>query len=383
MQLLFIRLLGDLTVVDERGNALSVGNARTKALVAYLALKIGGTPSIGEIGQLLFGSRDAIADVREVISDLREALRSFPAEVLLEDGATLRFHQELVDVDLQRFQDLVATPSLNSVRKATEIYRGGLLPGFVSGIALFDGWIAERRRQVARSAVATFGSLLSALMRAGWWEEASDTAARLLELDPSQEVVHRTLIRVQMERGHPDAALRRYHECADLLRRDFGREPSAETQRLRDEIEQARAGTPAPREVGQARGSGPVLILLVEDDLVTAALLEGYLAEARYEVVTVPDGGDALMELGRHRFDLLILDINLPTLTGLKVFEIMIQKQIATPALFITGMTGTEVETQSLEMGAAGFLRKPVAKEMLLHKIRGILRESQWSVGRD
>ncbi len=382
MQRLFIRLLGVLTVIDERGNALSVGTVRTQALLAYLALKIGGTPSIGEIGQLLFGNANAITEVRDLLSDLRHALRFLPTGVLIEDGATLRFNPELVDVDLQRFHDLVATPSLNSVRKATEIYRGDLLSDFVSGIAPFDDWIAERRLMVARSAVATFGNLLSALMRAGWWEEANETGARMLELDASQEVVHRTLIRLQLEQGRPDAALRRYHDCAELLRREYGRDPSAETERLRDEIEQALAGTPPPREVGQARGSGPVLILLVEDDLVSAALIEGYLAEHDYEVITVRDGGDALIELGRHRFDLLILDINLPTLSGLKVFEIMLQKQIAAPALFITGMTGTEVETQSLEMGAAGFLRKPVAKDVLLHKIRGILRERQWSAGR-
>jgi FixJ family two-component response regulator len=73
----------------------------------------------------------------------------------------------------------------------------------------------------------------------------------------------------------------------------------------------------------------------------------------------------------------LILDINIPTLSGLKVFEIMLQKHIETPAVFITGMTGTDVETQSLEMGAAGFLRKPVRKDVLLPKIRGILQRGQ------
>ncbi len=83
-----------------------------------------------------------------------------------------------------------------------------------------------------------------------------------------------------------------------------------------------------------------------------------------------------MIELGRRQFDLLILDINIPTLTGLKVFEIMLQKRIETPALFITGITGTDVETQSLEMGAAGFLRKPIRKEVLLPKIRGILQRS-------
>jgi DNA-binding response OmpR family regulator len=126
-----------------------------------------------------------------------------------------------------------------------------------------------------------------------------------------------------------------------------------------------------------SRPDRPVLVLVVEDDLVSAALLEGFLTEAGYEVVSVEDGAVALLELGRRQFDLLILDINIPTLSGLKVFEIMVQKHIETPALFITGMQGTDVETQSLEMGAAGFLRKPIRKDVLLPKIRGILQRSR------
>jgi DNA-binding response OmpR family regulator len=95
----------------------------------------------------------------------------------------------------------------------------------------------------------------------------------------------------------------------------------------------------------------------------------------------VTDGADVLLELGRRRFDLLVLDINVPTLNGLKVFEIMLQKHIDTPALFITGMTGTEVETQSLEMGAAGFLRKPIRKDVLLSRVRTILESSATRAG--
>ena len=376
MVLLSIRLLGDFSAVDYRGNALSIGNRRTQALVVYLALKIGGTPSIREIGELLFGDPGADTQVRELVRDLRYALRFLPPDVLIDDGASIRFNREVVDVDVQRFNDVIAAPSLNSIRKAADIYRGELLVSFTTGIAAFDDWIAERRLTCSRAAMAIFGNLLTALIRAGWWEEASEVAGRLLSLDPSQEVVHRTLMRLQLEQGRPDAAMRRYHECAEVLRREYRREPSMETDRLRGEIERALERTPAPREV-RARVSGPVLILLVEDDLVSAALLEGFLADANYDVMTVRDGGEALIELGKRHFDLLVLDINIPTLTGLKVFEIMLQKRIETPALFITGMSGTEVETQSMEMGAAGFLRKPIAKDVLLHKIRGILQRSQ------
>jgi DNA-binding SARP family transcriptional activator len=382
MVLLSIRLLGDLSAVDYRGNTLSIGNRRTQALVVYLALKGGYTPSIREIGQLLFGDPAAAVQVRELIRDLRFALRFLPPEILSDDGVTVRFNREVVDVDVQRFNDLIAAPSLNSIRKAADIYRGDLLAGFTSGIEAFDAWIAERRLTFRRAATAIFGNLLTALIRAGWWEEASDTAARLLALDPSQEVVHRTVMRLQLEQGRADAAMRRYHECAEMLRREYGREPEPETERLRREIEHVLQKSPAPKQVGRAQSrNGPVLILLVEDDLVSAALVEGFLAEAGYEVVTVKDGGEALLELGRRGFDLLILDINIPTLSGMKVFEIMVQKRIETPALFITGMSGTEVETQSLEMGAAGFLRKPVARDVLLQKIHGILNRRRENVG--
>jgi CheY-like chemotaxis protein len=196
----------------------------------------------------------------------------------------------------------------------------------------------------------------------------------LLALDPSQEVVHRTIIRLQLEQDRPDAALRRYQECVDMLRREYGRDPSAETERVHREIQ---------RRIERAADSTSRLgaqILVVEDDLVSAALVEAYLAEAGYDVVAVTDGAEAVAELGKRRFDLLILDINLPTLSGLEVFEIMLQKQIDTPAMFITGMQGIEVETQSLEMGAAGFLRKPIRKEALLPRVRGILQRSQRNV---
>jgi DNA-binding SARP family transcriptional activator len=377
MVLLSIRLLGEFSAVDYRRDALSVGNRRTQALVIYLALKINGKTSMAEIASLLFGDPNAEDDMREVVRDLHYALRFLPHDILVDDGTSIRFNRNTVEVDARAFEELIGAPSMNSIRKAVDIYRGNLLENFSTGIRPFDDWLAERRLTYWRAALAIFGNLLTTQIRAGWWEEAVETAGRLLSLDPSQEVVHRTLMRLQLEQGRPDSALRRYQECADILRRDYQRDPGPETERLHREIVNALEKTPAPREVAHTRPDGPVLVLVVEDELVSSALMESYLAEAGYEVVTVADGGDALIELGRRHFDLLILDINIPTLSGLKVFEIMLQKRIDIPALFITGMQGTDVEMQSLEMGAAGFLRKPIRKEVLLPKIRGILQRTQ------
>src|SRR4051812_23293805 len=115
MQLLSIRLLGEFSAVDHRGNALSVGNKRTQALVIYLALKIGGRPTLREAGELILGTPDS-ARTRELVRDLQFALRYLPPEALIEDAEGVRFNRETVDVDSQRFSDLIASPSINHVR---------------------------------------------------------------------------------------------------------------------------------------------------------------------------------------------------------------------------------------------------------------------------
>jgi CheY-like chemotaxis protein len=377
MHLVKIRLLGEFSAVDHRGNALSIGNKKTQALLIYLALKIGGRPTLKEIAELIAGSDgDGEARARECVRDLQMALRFLPPGILVEGPDSVRFNRDVVDVDAQRFMDLMASPSINSINAAADLYRGNLLEGYSSGITRFDEWVTERRLSLWRGAVIIFSRLLAAQVRAGWWENAVESAGRLLALDPSQEVVHRTLMRLQLEQGRADAALRRYQECADVLQREFSRAPSDETERLHQEILEALKRAPAPREAFRNQASSPMLVLVVEDDLVSAALVEGFLDEAGYDVVIVSDGADALMEIARRKFDLLILDINIPTLNGLRLFEIMIQKGIETPAVFITGTAGAEVEAQSLEAGAADFLRKPIRKEVLLPRIRQVLARS-------
>ena len=139
----------------------------------------------------------------------------------------------------------------------------------------------------------------------------------------------------------------------------------------------ALAASPAPRDLLQKPFDRPVLILVVEDDAVSSALIDGFLAEAGYDSICVGDGADALLELGRRQFDLLLLDMNIPTLDGLRLFEIMIQKGINTPAIFVTGSASPESEARSLELGAADFLRKPIRKEALLPRIRTILQRRE------
>ncbi|HSP34269.1 MAG TPA: response regulator [Thermoanaerobaculia bacterium] len=377
MKLLNLRLLGDFSAVDHRGTSLLIGSTKVRAALIYLALRFDGGGTFTEIGSLLFGDANANHQAADVIGELKYALHLIPAELVRVSGQSVRLDAETVQVDAHLFEAIASRPSINSTRQAAEVYAANLLEDYRSGIASFDHWLGDERVRYWRIAVGVFGRLLATQIKAGWWERAVETAGRLLSLDPTQEVVHRTLMRLQLEQGRPDAALRRYQECVDILHRQFGRQPSPETERVHQEIKAAISNAPAPRELYRNPLNGPTLILVVEDDLVSSALVEGFLTEAGYEVVAVGDGADALIEIGRREFDVLVLDINIPTLDGLRLFEIMIQKGIETPAIFITGVAGPEAETRSLEMGAADFLRKPIRKEVILPRIRAILQHRQ------
>jgi CheY-like chemotaxis protein/DNA-binding SARP family transcriptional activator len=372
MAILTIRLFGEFRATDHRGNPLQIGSRKNQALLIWLALHRNTPVPLHDFGAL-FG----IDDVGGLARDLRHALRSLPADLLAGDGDAIRFRPAAVEVDIARFDSLVAGGSVHALRQAADVYSGNLLDGFTSGIGAFDQWLAGERLHYWRAALSVLGKLLAVQIKAGWWENASETAGRLLALDPTQEVVHRTLMRLRMEQGRPDAALRRYQECCDILRREFQRNPSAETERVHEEIIAALQKTPAPRDLLLKPFDRSVLILVVEDDAVSAALIDGFLGEAGYEAICVADGADALMELGRREFDLLVLDINIPTLDGLRLFEIMIQKGIDTPAIFVTGSASPETEARSLELGAADFLRKPIRKEALLPRIRTILQRRE------
>ena len=114
-------------------------------------------------------------------------------------------------------------------------------------------------------------------------------------------------------------------------------------------------------------------ILIVEDDVDTRALLQVYLEKAGYGVVSAEDGVDALLKLGREKCDLILSDINMPNLDGLKLLEIVMQQGVGAPVVFLSADEASETELNALEIGAADFIRKPIQKDVLLHRIKRVL----------
>ncbi len=117
-------------------------------------------------------------------------------------------------------------------------------------------------------------------------------------------------------------------------------------------------------------------ILIVEDDLDTRNLLKAYLEHKGYDLTFAGDGVEALLKLGSQHFDLILSDIYMPNLDGFKLLEMLPQKGVKTPVIFVTGKTETDTEIKALEMGALDFIRKPIKKEILLLRVRTAISKS-------
>ena len=110
-------------------------------------------------------------------------------------------------------------------------------------------------------------------------------------------------------------------------------------------------------------------LLLVDDDPRLRKLLERFLTNGGYSVTSAGDGAEALLCLGVDRFDAIISDINMPNLDGMEFLDVLTQKGIELPVVFLTGSQESEVEARAFEMGAADFIRKPVRKDVLLARL--------------
>ena len=115
------------------------------------------------------------------------------------------------------------------------------------------------------------------------------------------------------------------------------------------------------------------LILSIDDDTpkLIARLLEGQ----GHEVITSKDGIDALLHLGKKHFDLILSDIKMPNLDGFKLLEMIIQKGLQAPVIFLTAMTKVEEEQKGLELGAMDYIKKPIRKEALLARVQKALEK--------
>jgi len=101
-------------------------------------------------------------------------------------------------------------------------------------------------------------------------------------------------------------------------------------------------------------------ILIVEDEEMIRELMHITVAQGGHEVTTTSSGGGALDLLKRTRFDLVLLDIHMPQMSGLDVLRTMSRMGRAMPpVLMVTANRSLDAINEALQLGCAGYVAKP------------------------
>lgn len=115
-------------------------------------------------------------------------------------------------------------------------------------------------------------------------------------------------------------------------------------------------------------------IALLEDDSDQAALVKLWLAEAGHDAVHYTTGEALLGEVRHGRFDLAVLDWLLPGISGLEALKQLRAQGLDLPVLFLTQYDTEEKVVEALEAGADDYIAKPVARGVLVARVKALLR---------
>jgi two-component system cell cycle response regulator CtrA len=118
-------------------------------------------------------------------------------------------------------------------------------------------------------------------------------------------------------------------------------------------------------------------VLLIEDDSATAQSIERMLKFESFNVYTT-DMGEEGVDLGKvYDYDIILLDLNLPDMSGFEVLRSLRVAKVETPILILTGLGGIEDKVRGLGLGADDYMTKPFPKDELVARIHAIVRRSK------
>ena len=115
-------------------------------------------------------------------------------------------------------------------------------------------------------------------------------------------------------------------------------------------------------------------ILLLEDDVILQEIIEEFLLEKGYDVACFFDGEKALDAIGSNGYDLLLLDVNVPSIDGFEILSYLRDVGNTTPAIYITSLAGIDDLKKGFDLGADDYLKKPFELEELNARIEHIIR---------
>jgi two-component system cell cycle response regulator CtrA len=118
-------------------------------------------------------------------------------------------------------------------------------------------------------------------------------------------------------------------------------------------------------------------VLLIEDDSATARSIELMLKSESFNVY-LTDLGEEGIDLGKlYDYDIILLDLNLPDMSGYEVVRALRLAKVKTPLLILSGLAGTEDKVKGLGLGADDYLTKPFHRDEVVARIHAIVRRSR------
>lgn len=236
-----ITLFGNLRITFAGKAVAAIHSNRLQSLLAYLLLHEEAPRE--RLAFLLWpGSSESQArtNLRQLLHHLKRAL---PPEIdaLETDHFAVRWRHASASVDVADFQQAITDAGAARVKGqraeeikalvvAAELYEDDLLPG------LYDDWLTPIREDYRKRLAEVLRRLATLFDDQAEYAAALPWAERLVTLDPLSELNHQLLIRLHAANHDRASALRAYHQCMRVLRREMGVEPGRATVELFERI---------------------------------------------------------------------------------------------------------------------------------------------------
>ena len=115
-------------------------------------------------------------------------------------------------------------------------------------------------------------------------------------------------------------------------------------------------------------------VLVVEDETKVGCFIKRALEEESYAVDLCEDGAKGLEMALATNYDLIVVDLMLPSMSGMEILNAIRRERIQTPVMILTAQSQVDQRVKGLDAGADDYLTKPFAIDELLARVRALLR---------
>jgi DNA-binding SARP family transcriptional activator len=260
-----IELFNNLLITCGQQPVPTVNTSRLQSLLAYLVLHSDTPQSREQLAFLLWpesGESQARTNLRQLLHHLRRAL---PPDCcfLVTDNHTVQWRRDpSCSIDVAEFDHALALASEAAARgaadeersrleEAARLYQDDLLRG------LYDDWLLPKREHYRRQLIHLLRRVAALHEELRDYPAAIRHAERLVALDPLAEAHYQLLIRLHALHHDRASALRAFHQCKQVLRRELGVDPDAATRALFDQVLRAEPLAAARAELPPASAESP------------------------------------------------------------------------------------------------------------------------------